>query len=79
MFKSRKKNRCHDTVRAEELQIGDRFVFNTHTIKVATARVDGDNVHVIMERVHLGDLLPMCSATLPNEMFITIERRSSKS
>ena len=40
MFKLRNKKNCFDTVRAEALQIGDRFVFNNRAIKVAAIARD---------------------------------------
>jgi hypothetical protein len=75
MFKFRKKTNCFDTIRAEELQVGDRFVFNSQAVEVAYAgELDGKTI-VLMETTHLGSLRAILSATLYPEMFITVARR----
>jgi hypothetical protein len=75
MIKLRKKTSCFDTIRAEELQVGDRFTFNNHTVKVTYTEEFHGKMIVIMEKIHLGSLRAFQSATLFPEMFITIERR----
>ena len=75
MFNVRDWNHCHDTVRAENLQVGDRFVFNKTAVEVATVLPWESKTVIIMKTIHLGWIRAHKSATLPNEMFITIKRR----
>ena len=74
MFNRRKRN-CFDTIRAEDLHLGDRFVFDNRAIKVVSTTCYNGETVVLMETTHLGSFHSILSATFPNEMFVTISRR----
>lgn len=77
MLKFLKRESAFETIRAEELQIGDRFVYGSISpVVVLTIGMDDHGVDVIFDRTHNGDRLNMVhQMQIPRELRMIIVKR----
>lgn len=77
MLKFLKRESPFETIRAEELQIGDRFVYgDISPVVVLTIGMDERGVDVIFDRTRNGDRLGVVNQVMiPRELLMTIVKR----
>jgi hypothetical protein len=75
MFKLRKRKSPFVTLRAEDLQVGDRFVYDCAAIEVLdVAHQNKVDTIVRLVSTHPGSRVRTRNVELPNELLITVAR-----
>jgi hypothetical protein len=75
MFKLRKKKFKSLTVRAKDLQVGDRLLYDDTYVTVTAIKPEGEKTIVVLEMTYLGDLRPPQPIKLSPEWLISIARQ----
>ena len=77
MLKFLKRESAFETIRAEELQVGDRFVYgDISPVVVLTIGMDDRGMDVIFDRTRNGDRLGIVhQVQIPRELLMTIVKR----
>ena len=74
MFKFRRKKNTFVTVRAEDLQFGDSFVYDSNPVSVLTKVQDSDQVSLILDVLPADRPRYNRMVFIPRELLITVLR-----
>jgi hypothetical protein len=75
MLKFRRRKNPFVTLRAENVEVGDRFVFDNYAVEVLAVLLDDEEVHLIFGTTHPGaDPRTRRTASINRNLWMTVAR-----